>query len=193
MLPNLHIFGIQGSGKDTQATRLAQHFNLALISSGDLIRKRIADGDATAEHLEELLSEGKLVPNEIIYALLEEALDGDLEQGVVCAGIIRTESQRTALVRHWAKHNLDQPFALELRVSEEVALERCLKRSRSDDTPDALAERFRTYHEQTEPLLEYFRETNRFLQIDGELEPTVVTEQLYEMLPTYYPLLHGAN
>jgi adenylate kinase len=141
MWPNLHIFGIQGSGKDTQAAKLAQHYGLQHISSGDLVRARAHGGDEIAQQLDADLHKGRLIDDNILFALVDQKLR-QLDGGIVGAGVIRTLTQHDHFSALWSSLNLDEPFAIELKISEELARERVFSRLRSDDTEEALRERF---------------------------------------------------
>lgn len=175
MRPNLHIFGIQGSGKDTQAGNIAKHYGLVHLSSGALFRARMELGDTVGQFIAKEVHAGHLLPDEFLLQSLETALHTIApEQGVICAGILRTTKQYQSIQPIWQEHSFEAPFGILLEVSEAVARERALKRHRSDDTNEALTERFRIYHEQTEPVLSLLETAGRLIRVNGESTPEEV-------------------
>jgi adenylate kinase len=170
---NLLLLGPQGSGKGTQAKRIAEAYGLAHVASGDLFRAAIAEGTPLGKRVEPLLAAGVLVPDELTIDLVRERLErDDAGDGFVLDGFPRTMAQARALDRMLAEIGRDLTVVLALRVSDHVSLERLLRRAqeerRADDTPEAIARRLAIYHEETEPLIEHYRAQDRLVPIDGE-------------------------
>jgi adenylate kinase len=194
MRPNLHIFGIQGSGKDTQAARIAKHFGLCHISSGAILRARMQMSDTVGQFLAKEMHSGRLVPDEFLLQLVETSLMVlPKEQGIICAGVIRTAKQDTDYAEVWQKLGFDAPFAVILDVSEDVAMARAIARNRSDDTKEALTQRFKDYREQTQPLIARFEESGQVIHVNGELSQDEVCVALITALVDKIPTLHGIN
>lgn len=194
MLPNIHIFGIQGSGKDTQAARLAAHFGLVHLSSGQLFRQRIQAGDTVAQFIAHSLAAGQLVPDDLLFGLLVDALRAFPQpQGIAGAGLIRTLSQYRGFQERWAEFQLDQPFGIELQVSEEVARARATNRNRTDDTIETLSERFRLYHMETEPVIAELRSTGNLVSVNGEQGIEEISRELIELISKRFTRLHGPH
>jgi adenylate kinase len=170
---NLLLLGPQGSGKGTQAKRIAETYGLAHVASGDLFRASIAAGTTLGKRVEPLLAAGLLVPDELTIDLVRERLErDDARDGFVLDGFPRTMAQARALDRMLAEIGRALTVVLALRVSDEVSLERLLRRAqeerRPDDTPEAIARRLAIYHDETEPLIEHYRAQDRLVPIDGE-------------------------
>lgn len=181
MHPNIHIFGIQGSGKDTQASLLAKRFNLVHISSGAILRSRIEQHDTLSDALESYLDSGQLVPASILLPVISETVATRPEgSGIVGAGMLRTEEELRWFAEQWATLDLMHPFGIELVVSETTARERIARRKRSDDTPDAIERRFTSYRLETLPVVEILRTEGSLVSIDGEGSVEVIAERIAE-------------
>jgi adenylate kinase len=169
---NVLLFGPQGSGKGTQAKRIAAEYGIPHVSTGDMFRAAIANQTALGKQVEPILASGELVPDELTVSLIRERLaEPDAERGFILDGFPRNLAQAEALDELLAE--LDRPLtaALELLVSDDVAVERMRKRAaeegRADDTPEAMARRLEIYHRETSPLSEHYRATGRLVGIDG--------------------------
>jgi adenylate kinase len=169
---NVLLFGPQGSGKGTQAKRIAAEYGIPHVSTGDMFRAAIANQTALGKQVEPILASGELVPDELTVSLIRERLvEPDAETGFILDGFPRNLAQAEALDALLAE--LDRPLtaALELLVSDEIAVERMRKRAadegRADDTPEAIARRLEIYHRETSPLSEHYRATGRLVGIDG--------------------------
>jgi adenylate kinase len=170
---NLLVLGPQGAGKGTQAKRIAAEYSLPHISTGDMFRAAIAVQTELGKQVEPLLASGKLVPDEITIALIRERLtEPDAEEGFVIDGFPRTLSQAVALDEMLDELGIKLEAILFFDLPDKVATERMLKRaaeeSRPDDTPEVIAERLRTYHEQTEPVVEHYRVTGRLVPLHAD-------------------------
>jgi adenylate kinase len=170
---NLLLLGPQGSGKGTQARRIAKAYGLAHVASGDMFRAAIAAGTPLGRRVEPLLAAGLLVPDELTIEIIRERLEQeDARDGFILDGFPRNMAQARALDELLAEISRELTAVLALHVSDEVSVERLLRRAqeegRIDDTPEAIARRLAIYHEQTEPLIEYYRAQDRLVPIDGE-------------------------
>ena len=170
---NLLVLGPQGAGKGTQAKRIAAEYELPHVSTGDMFRAAIAAGTELGKKVEPILASGKLVPDEITIALIRERLaQPDAGDGFVLDGFPRTVAQAEALDEMLRQIDRRLDAILFFDLPDDVATERMLKRAeeenRPDDTPDVIAERLRTYHELTEPIVEHYRVTGRLVPLHGE-------------------------
>lgn len=194
MRPNLHIFGLQGSGKDTQAAKLAQRFQLAHLSSGALFRARMELADTVGVFMSKEIHAGHLLPDEFLVQAVENALHNlPTEQGIICAGILRTPNQQRLLQPTWKEYEFEVPFGIVLDVNEETAKQRALARNRSDDTPQALQERFQLFHTQTEPVLEQLEHQHHLVRINGDQGIEEVFSDICKALESHRSLHHVAH
>lgn len=169
---NLALFGPAGSGKGTQAELLKRQLGVEHIATGEMLRHEQSLGTELGQTVAAYLSAGKLVPDEVIVAMIRHRLgDPQADAGFVLDGFPRTVAQARALQDMLA--GLDRPLdiAIVLEVPRDQLISRLALRSqleaRGDDAPEAIAERLRIYHDQTEPVLEYLSQTIPLVRLNG--------------------------
>jgi adenylate kinase len=160
---NILLLGPQGSGKGTQAKKIATAYGIPHVSSGDLYRDAIARGTDLGKQVEPLLLGGVLVPDEITIPLIADRLSrGDTVPGFVLDGYPRNLVQAEALDEMLEElgRSLDIVFAFYVPDRQQL-LDRMLKRAveenRPDDTPETIERRLVTYERDTAPLIEHYR------------------------------------
>jgi adenylate kinase len=162
---NIVVVGPQGSGKGTQAKKLAATYGIAHIASGDLYREAIARGTELGRQVEPLLAAGQLVPDEITIPLIRDRLDrGDTLPGFILDGYPRNLAQAEALDEMLNEVGRSIHVVFEFQVPDRRQLiDRMLKRAaeenRPDDTLEVIQRRLDTYDRETAPLVEYYRTT----------------------------------
>jgi adenylate kinase len=167
------VLGPQGAGKGTQAKRIGSEYGIPHVSTGDMFRAAIDEGTELGKQVQPILASGKLVPDEITIALIRERLaQPDAQEGFVLDGYPRTVVQAEALDEMLRQIDKQLDAILFFDLPDEVVTERMLRRAeeegRADDTPEVIAARLRTYHEQTEPVVEHYRVTGRLVPLHGE-------------------------
>ncbi len=178
------ILGPQGSGKGTQAKLLAASRGLAHVATGDILRAAIANGSELGRRVEPILERGDLVPDELMIDVIRERVEG--EDGYVLDGFPRTLPQAEALGSMLAE--IEKPFdaVLLLQVSDDVATRRLQVRAanegRADDSPEAIRNRLRLYHERTEPVVDRYRVDGTLIPVDGEGSVEEVAAQIEDAL-----------
>jgi adenylate kinase len=164
------ILGPQGSGKGTQAKRIAAAYDIPHVATGDILRTAIADGTELGEKVAPIVADGDLVPDDLMIELIRGRLAE--EDAFVLDGFPRTVPQAEALDAMLDEIGKPLDAVILLEVGDEVALERLLSRraaeGRSDDAPDVIRTRLRNYHTLTEPAVERYREGGTLVVIDGE-------------------------
>ena len=170
---NVLLFGPQGSGKGTQAKRIAAEYAIPHVSTGDMFRAAIAKGTSLGQQVEPILASGALVPDDLTIGLIRERLaEPDAAEGFILDGFPRTEAQATALDGLLAEIGRRLDAVLFFDLSDEVATERMLERAtvenRPDDTPAVIARRLATYHVETEPIVEHYRVTGRLVPLHAD-------------------------
>jgi adenylate kinase len=181
------LLGPQGSGKGTQAKRIAAEIGIPHISTGDMFREAVAAGTDLGRRVDEIMAKGLLVPDDVTVALIRERLSqDDAQAGFVLDGFPRTSAQAEALDAMLDEEGRRLDVVFELRVSDDVARERLLKRAglegRADDTPEAIDRRLAIYHEQTLPISEHYRVQGILVGIHGERTPAEVFAEIRQAL-----------
>lgn len=199
MIPGVRlvILGRQGAGKGTQCTRLARHYVVPHISTGDMLRAAVREGTDFGLKAKSYMERGELLPDDVIIGIVGERLDRDdtRNRGYILDGFPRTVVQAEALAEITSEAPLD--MALDLEVPEEVVLERISNRrvcvdcatnysvrnppkydwtcdncggevvQRDDDTPDAVRKRLDLYAKETEPLVAWYLSRDQLITVDG--------------------------
>jgi adenylate kinase len=164
-LLNILLLGPQGSGKGTQAKRLAGTYGLAHIATGDMIREMKERPTELGAELKAVYDRGDLVSDDLMIRLIRDRLDrGDTLPGFVLDGFPRTMAQAEALDELLQELGRGVDIALEFQVADRQELrDRMLRRAaeenRSDDTPEAIERRLELYERETAPLVEWYRTT----------------------------------
>jgi adenylate kinase len=170
---NILFLGPQGSGKGTQAKRIASEYGLAHIATGDMLRSAIAAGTELGRQVKPILDSGELVPDELMTRLIHDRLQQpDASEGFILDGFPRTMAQAEALDRMLAEIGRTMTLVFELQVPDEICIERLTRRAqqegRPDDTPEAIKTRLARYHQETEPLIEYYRSRGNLVGIHAD-------------------------
>ena len=179
--------GPPGAGKGTQAKVVAEHFGVPAISTGDIFRFNVSEGTELGVKAQEYMDAGEYVPDEITNLMVRNRIDeADAEPGFLLDGYPRTLSQVEELdgMIKFTGHELDAVVVL--TVDPEELVQRLLSRAetdgRSDDTEDVIRRRQEVYAEQTEPLIDVYRDRNLLIEVDGMGEVDEVTKRVFEGL-----------
>ncbi|MGQ0521523.1 MAG: adenylate kinase [Actinomycetota bacterium] len=206
--PRLAILGKQGAGKGTQCVRLARHYVIPHISSGDMFRAELRSGSEAGQRLNEFMSAGNLIPDDVVNDIMKHRLeqDGTKDKGFLLDGFPRTTNQAEALFKLLAPDELD--MAIDLQAPTDVVLARLAGRrvcqdcganysvgqppradwtcdvcggeviQRADDTEDAIKRRLSLYEKETEPLIAWYLSRDKLVTVDGLGDQDTVTRRL---------------
>jgi adenylate kinase len=185
--PNVLLLGVQGSGKGTQARRIAAEYGIPHIATGDLLREEIGSETELGRRVKSILDRGELVPDETMTAFIRERLARpETSEGFVLDGYPRTTAQADALDALFAELGRPLTIVFELQVPDEVATARMLKRAaeegRTDDTPETIARRVQLYHEETEPIVSHYRAAGNLVGIHGDRPVNEVFAEIQDAL-----------
>ena len=186
------LLGPPNSGKGTQARFVAERLGIPHISTGDMLREARDAGTELGERVKGLLANGVLVDDDTMADLVAERLSRpDARDGFLLDGYPRTIRQFHDLDRILEGSDVDAVLLIE--VPEEVLVERGLDRGREDDTEEVIRKRIRVYHQDTEPVVDRYRNSGRLEKVDGNRPIAEVTEQVLEALGVSRPTAQGTG
>ena len=183
---NILVLGPQGSGKGTQATRLASEHDIPHVSTGDMFRA-LDEGTELGREVKAIMDRGDLVPDEITIRMIRDRLaDDDAQSGFILDGFPRNLAQAEALDATLSEIGRSLDVILFFDLDDDTATRRALGRAheegRTDDTPETIARRLAVYHEQTEPVVEYYRTTGKLVPLHASREIGEVHAQIQAAL-----------
>jgi adenylate kinase len=176
-----------GAGKGTQAERLADHFGIEHIASGDLLREEVEAGTPLGLAAREYLDQGDLVPDDVVLAMVAgRVLAANEKGGFVLDGFPRNLAQAEQAQQLAADAGVSLDAVVYLEVSDEEALRRLLGRAqqegRSDDQIAVIRHRLDVFNNTTRPLAQYYNERGLLVQVNGEQPMDAVTAEILEKL-----------
>ena len=189
---NLVLFGPPAAGKGTQAKRLVTQRGMVQLSTGDMLRAARSSGSDLGKRVAGIMDRGELVSDQIVIALIEEALPkAEAAGGAIFDGFPRTVAQAEALDSLLASRGSKIDLVIRLVVDDEALIERIAKRfaeeGRSDDNPEAFKVRLQAYNNQTAPLLPFYRAQGKLVEIDGMRSIEEVAAKIDETLAATAP------
>lgn len=185
------LFGPPGAGKGTQATAMVEKYNLHHISTGALLRKEIAAGTELGALAKSLIEDGHLVPDEIVQEMIENEFNRiSGVEGFLLDGFPRTLPQAAALDRILAKKAENVTATVSIMIPDAMVMERikgrALKEGRADDASEEIINtRIETYHNQTEPLIEYYTKAEKYHEIDGIGTIDEVRDRIFSVMDKF--------
>ncbi len=167
---NIIVMGPPGSGKTTQAKLLAKKLDVPNISTGDIYRVVAKENSELGRKVKAVMDSGELLDDQTTFQIIDRHL-GEIKGGFVIDGFPRTliQAQRNVFA-------VDKVFYL--RLDDGQAVKRLLLRQRNDDTSEIISERLRLYHQDTEPILNYYRTQDKLVETDGGK----TVEEVYQLI-----------
>ena len=183
----LLIMGPPGAGKGTQAQRVAQHYEIPAISTGDIFRAMKTSDTPLARQLRAIMDSGGYVSDQITNAIVAERLaESDCAAGFLLDGYPRTLQQVEALDEFLARSGQSLDAVISLLAEVDEVVDRLLKRAeiegRSDDTAETIRRRQAIFAQETEPLLEVYRDRGLLVEVDGLGAVEEVSARLFAAL-----------
>ena len=206
---NLVLLGAPGSGKGTQAAIVEQKTGMYILSTGNLLREAVKSGTELGNRVKGVLDSGALAPDELVIELVAEKLKSpECSKGVIFDGFPRTVVQAEKLdeltkidmvmVLSVPDENIVERMSLRrtcpdcqstyhltvLPPKVEGVCDKCGGKlyTRSDDDPEVVRNRLEVYHKKTEPIIDYYRSSDRVVTIDGTQDPAKVSADVLSAL-----------
>ncbi len=207
---NLILLGAPGAGKGTQAEKICEKYNIPAVSTGNIIREALKNGTDMGLKAKSYIDAGALVPDEVVIGIIKERLaEDDCKNGFILDGFPRTIPQAEALDTMGI--NIDKVVDIEVpdeKITARLSGRRvCLKCGatyhleykkpkqdgicdvcgdelvqRKDDKPETVIDRLNVYHEQTEPLKDYYAKTGKLVVVEGQEEVADTTALVFKAL-----------
>ena len=204
------LLGAPGAGKGTQAERICEHYNIPQISTGNIIREAMKNGTPAGKKAQEFVNSGALVPDEVVIEMVDDRLkQEDCKNGYILDGFPRTVPQAEALEQMGVQIDkvLDIEVADEVIMGRMTGRRVCSKCGatyhtefnpskdgktcdkcgveltiRKDDEPETVKARLHIYHEQTEPLKDYYQKKGNLVMVEGVGAVDEITKHIMEAL-----------
>jgi len=209
---NLILLGAPGAGKGTQSAKISEKYGIPAISTGDILRAAMKNGTELGKQAKAFVEAGKLVPDTLVINLIKERLEADdCKKGFILDGFPRSIPQAEALKAMGVK--IDAVVSIE--VPDEKIVKRMSGRRvcscgasyhveynppkvadvcdkcgsklviRSDDAPETVQARLKTYHDQTEPLVGFYASEGLLVRIEGQEEVTDTTKLVFKAIERF--------
>ena len=171
---NVILFGPPGAGKGTQADKLVSERAMVQLSTGDMLRAEIGANSELGLQAKKIMDAGELVSDKIMIKMIKHRMSGDdARLGVILDGFPRTVRQAEALDEMLENNNMAIDHVIEISVDEDALFDRIAYRAsqsdkaRDDDNADVLKQRLKVYHDNTAPVLPFYRNKGILSQVDG--------------------------
>jgi len=197
------LLGPPGSGKGTVSERLEKVFNLLHVSAGELLREEVSKETTIGKEIKKYIEQGHLVPNQFVVEMIK--LDVAEKEDYILDGFPRTVEQAESI------NDLAIDLVIYLDVPEDIVIERLSLRrmdpetgkiyhlkfipppediknrlvQRKDDQEEVIKDRFKVYHQETEPLIEYYSNKKLLKRIDGSLPPEEVYQEVKKLVEEF--------
>ncbi|MBW4491882.1 MAG: adenylate kinase [Oscillatoria princeps RMCB-10] len=186
-MARLIFLGPPGAGKGTQAHKLAELCEIPHISTGDMLRSNVAQQTALGQKAQAFMDRGELVPDRLILDMMRERLSqADALAGWILDGFPRNVSQASFLDELLQEMDQVCERVVNLEVPDEVLvarmLSRGLKEGRKDDNEETIRRRLEVYRQQTAPLIDFYRERQQLVSVNGNLSMELVTAELKQVI-----------
>ena len=168
---NIALFGAPGAGKGTQSQMLVEKYDLSYVSTGDMLRKEIAEGTELGKRIKSIMDAGELVSDEIVVEIIEKIIATNTRKGILFDGFPRNVAQAETLENLLKNHGTELLCMVSLDVPREELVRRMLERAkvsgRSDDNEETIKNRLHEYESKTLPVADYYRGKGLYVEVNG--------------------------
>ena len=185
---NLILFGKPGSGKGTQAEFVKIKYDLIHISTGDLFRNNISNNTELGLLAKSYMDKGDLVPDEVTIKMLESEVNNHPNaKGFIFDGFPRTTVQAEILDQFLITLKLSISMTIALEVDENLLIERLISRGKDSGRADdqdrtKIQNRFDEYNKKTSPLINYYKNQNKFFDVDGVGDINEISSRIFNTI-----------
>lgn len=181
------LLGAPGCGKGTQAELMAEKYGLVPVSTGNLYRNEMSNDTELGIKAKQFINNGQLCPDSLTLDMLHKHLTQLSDcKGIILDGVPRTIKQAEMLDGLGYEHKIPVSLVIYLKTEHNEVVARILERAkishRSDDTPEVVIKRIQNYHEQTAPLIEYYKRHKKLVEVDGMKTIEEVFESICEIV-----------
>ena len=176
------LLGPPGAGKGTQAALIQERIHVPHISTGDLLRRAVAERTPLGLQAKGFMDRGELVPDALVVGLIEERLTKDRPCGFLLDGFPRNVAQAQTLETWLSAEGLELEHVICLSVRREELVKRMLGRGRTDDNEETIRSRLIVYEEETAPLCEFYRQRGILREVEGTGSREAILEKILESL-----------
>jgi adenylate kinase len=182
------LFGPPGAGKGTQAKLMVDKYNFRHVSTGDLLRSEISKGTELGKKAKALIEAGNLVDDSIVVKMIESEIDNNpTVKGFLFDGFPRTTAQAEQLDKMLAKrgHRIDKVISFiidDKKVFERIKHRAEIENRKDDADPATIQNRINTYHSKTEPLIGYYKNCDKYYEINGDGEIDEIFARVTKLL-----------
>ncbi|WP_392532988.1 adenylate kinase [Nostoc sp. C117] len=182
-MTRLIFLGPPGAGKGTQAKTLADHWHVPHVSTGDILRQALEKQTRLGIKAQSYMDKGELVPDILVQEMVQERLNQlDAKLGWILDGFPRTVKQAVFLEELLEQLDQSGERVISLEVPDEVVVGRLLGRGRKDDNEEVIRRRLEVYRAETEPLIDYYRDRQKLLTVNGNQSQEEVTVELQKVI-----------
>ena len=180
---NIVIFGPPGAGKGTQSKFIVNKFNLIQLSTGDLLRNEIKNKTPLGSKISSTINSGELVSDKIVNDLIEKFISNDnYKNKIIFDGyprsLIQAKNLDDLLIKYKQKIDIVLKLSVSLETIKKRILERQTQENRADDSEEIAIKRFKTYEKSSEPVLDYYKQSNLLKVVNGEAEISKINSEI---------------
>lgn len=187
----LILLGPPGAGKGTQAQNLVDLWQVPHVSTGEILRAAVANQTNLGLEAQSYMERGELVPDRLVIAMIQERLSqSDAKQGWILDGFPRNVTQADALDILLEEINQAYDCTVNLDVPDEVLVARMLSRGRQDDNEAVIRRRLEVYREQTAPLIDFYQERQRLVNVNGNAGVADITAAIKQSIDNFTSASH---
>jgi adenylate kinase len=190
---NIILLGPPGAGKGTQAKILEKAYGIVQLSTGDMLRSSVASKSKLGQQAKAVMDSGDLMPDDIMTQIISQRIEQtDCVNGFILDGFPRTTEQAKTLETMLEDSDKVLDFVIEIVVDDEILVDRIKSRvdemsvedRRSDDNVETLRKRLSIYHQQTAPILPFYKERGMLNQVDGMKSIVEVSNKIGQIVTT---------